>query len=46
MFCFLYTNVGAVDTAGLFPNKLELNVDVVVVGFVPKILDVAVVAIY
>jgi hypothetical protein len=43
-FCLIYTNVGAVDVAGLFPNKLEFNVDVVVV-FVPKILCVVVVAI-
>ncbi len=43
-FYLIYTNVGAVDVAGLFPNKLEFNVDVVVV-FVPKILCVVVVAI-
>ncbi len=41
VFFLIYTNVGAVDTAGLFPNKLEFNVDVVVV-LVPKILDVVV----
>jgi len=45
MYYFIYTNDGAVDTAGLFPNKLELNVDVVVVVFVPKIFGVVVVAI-
>lgn len=29
---FLFTNVGAVDIAGLFPNKLEFNVDTDVVA--------------
>lgn len=28
----MYTNVDAEDTAGLFPNKLEVNVDAAVVA--------------